>query len=243
MAKKIIGYGNFFCWNCGKRIENKKKICLYCGSKYSGQDRYGNASALGAGGIGWSNNTSHPCFKEYFKNNRKYGLIWLIGISIIVPAALILTGEIKIDTEGIMVIGGVIAVFWIIGLIFLFKNRKNIPSWDGIVEDKKIFQKIRSRKDSVGKNYKESYTEYIVYIRRENGEIFELSNEDSAQYDYFRKGDYVHYHGDKILNYIEKYDKSFDTTVFCACCGDISDIRDNYCERCGCILLKADSHL
>ena len=243
MAKKIIGYGNFFCWNCGKRIENKKKICLYCGSKYSGQDRYGNASALGAGGIGWSNNTSHPCFKEYFKNKRKFGLIWLIGISIIVPAALILTDEIKIDTEGIMVIGGVIAVFWIIGLIFLFKNRKNIPSWDGIVEDKKIFQKIRSRKDSVGKNYKESYTEYIVYIRRENGEIFELSNEDSAQYDYFRKGDYVHYHGDKILNYIEKYDKSFDTTVFCACCGDISDIRDNYCERCGCILLKADSHL
>ena len=243
MAKKIIGYGNFFCWNCGKRIENKKKICLYCGSKYSGQDRYGNASALGAGGIGWSNNTSHPCFKEYFKNKRKFGLIWLIGISIIVPAALILTDEIKIDTEGIMVIGGVIAVFWIIGLIFLFKNRKNIPSWDGIVEDKKIFQKIRSRKDSVGKNYKESYTEYIVYIRRENGVIFELSNEDSAQYDYFRKGDYVHYHGDKILNYIEKYDKSFDTTVFCACCGDISDIRDNYCERCGCILLKADSHL
>lgn len=243
MAKKIIGYGNFFCWNCGKRIEKGKKICPNCGSKYSGHDRYGNTSALGAGGVGWSNNTSHPCFKEYFKNNRKYSLIWLIGISIIVPAALILTGEIKIDTEGIMVIGGVIAVFWIIGLVFLFKKRKNMPAWDGIVEDKRTFQKIRRRKDNGGKKYKESYAEYIVYIRKENNEIFELSNEDSTKYDYFRKGDYVHYHGDKSLNYIEKYDKSLDTTVFCACCGDISDIRDNYCERCGCILLKADSHL
>lgn len=240
MAKKIIGYGSFFCWNCGKRIENKKKNCPYCGSKYSGEDRYDNYSALGAGGLGWSNKTNHPCFKEYFKNNRKFGLIWLTGISIIVPAALILTGEIKIDTEGIMVIGGVIAVFWIIGLIFLFKNSKNMPAWDGIVEDKKIFQKTRHKKDREGKKYEESYTEYIVYVRRENNDIFELKKEDSAQYDYFRKGDYVHYHGDKYLHYIEKYDKSFDTTVFCACCGDIRDIRDNYCERCGCILLKVD---
>lgn len=240
MAKKIIGYGSFFCWNCGQRIENKKKNCHYCGSKYSKEDKYGNVSALDAGGVGWSNKTNHPCFKEYSKNNRKYVLIWLTGISIIVPAALIFTGEIKIDTEGIMVIGGVIAVFWIIGLIFLFKNHKNMPAWDGIVEDKKTLQKIRRRKDHEGKKYEESYTEYIVYIRRENNDIFELKKEDSDQFDYFRKGDYVHYHGDKSLNYIEKYDKSFDTTVFCACCGDINDIRNNYCERCGCILLKAD---
>ncbi len=239
MAKKIIGYGSFFCWNCGKGIENKKKICPYCGSKYSGEDKYGNVPALGAGGIGWSNNASHPCFKEYFKNNRKYGLIWLAGISIIVPAALILSGEIEFDNEGIMVMAGVIAVFWFIGLLFLFKNRKNMPAWDGLVEDKRILQKVRQKKDREGRSYRESYTEYIVYIRKDSKDIFELIREDSALYDYFRKGDYVHFHGDKSLNYIEKYDKSFDTSVFCACCGDISDIRDNYCKRCGCILLKA----
>ncbi|MBP7222825.1 MAG: hypothetical protein KBA50_06200 [Sedimentibacter sp.] len=240
MAKKFVGYGSFFCWNCGKGIERGEKNCPHCGSIYSGDNRYGNVSALGAGGTGWSNNTTHPCFKQYFKNNRNYGLIWLIGISILVPAVLVLTDEIEFNTEGIMVIGGVLAVFWITGLIFLFKNRGDKTAWDGIVEDKKIFQKNRRKKSPEGKKYEESYTEYIVYIRRQNKEIIELKEEDRAKYDYFNIGDYVHYHGDKWLHYIEKYDKSLDTTIFCACCGNISDIRDNYCERCGCILLKAD---
>jgi len=238
MAKKLIGYGNFFCRNCGNRIEKGEKTCPFCSSKYGGEDRYGNVSALGAGGTGWSNNTGHPCFKKYYKNNQKYGLIWLIGISILVPAALLLSGEIKLDSEGIMVMTGAIAVFWITGLIFLFKNRGDKTAWDGIVEEKKIFQKTRSRKDREGKKYRESYTEYIVYIRRQNNDIFELNEEDSAQYDYFNIGDYLHYHGDKWLHYIEKYDKSLDTTIFCASCRSICDIRDNYCERCGCILLK-----
>jgi hypothetical protein len=241
MAKKIIGYGNFFCWNCGKRIENNKKNCPYCGSKYSGEDRYDNVSDLGVGGVGWSNNTNHPCFKEYFKNNRKYGLIWLIGISIIVPAAMIFSGEISFDAEGIMVIGGVLVAFWSIGLLFIFKNSRNKISWDGTVEDKKVFQRTRNKKDSGGNKYKESYTEFIVYIRKQNNDIFELMEEDSAQYDYFNLGDYLHYHGGKYLNYIEKYDKSLDTIIFCACCRNICDIHNNYCERCGCILLKADS--
>ncbi len=240
MAKKIIGYGSFFCWKCGKGIENGGKYCPFCGSKYSGDKKYGNLSALGAGGIGWSNNTDHPCFKEYLKNSRKYGLIWLIGISILVPGALILTGEIGFDSEGIMVIGGVIGVFWIIGLLFLFKNRGDKTDWDGIVEYKKTFQKTRSRKDRQGRVYEESYAEYIVYIRKESKGIFELKGEDNIQYDYFTIGDQVRYHGDKWLNYIEKYDKSLDTTIFCASCRDIRDIRDNYCERCGSILLKAD---
>lgn len=241
MAKKFIGYGNFFCWNCGNRIEKAKRTCSNCGSKYSGQSKYGNVPALGAGGIGWSSNAAHHTFKKYFKNNRKYSLIWLIGISILVPGGMLLSGEIGFDTEGIMVMGGILAVFWVIGLLFIFKNRKNKPDWDGVVEDKKIFHKTRRKKDSQGKAYNESYTEYIVYIHKQNNHIFELMEEDSAQYDYFNIGDYLHYHGGKYLNYIEKYDKSLDTIIFCASCRNISDIRNNYCERCGCILLKADS--
>jgi RNA polymerase subunit RPABC4/transcription elongation factor Spt4 len=240
MAKKLIGYGNFFCWNCGERIEKGKRICPNCGSKYSGDSKYGNVSALGAGGIGWSHNAAHHSFKKYFKNDRKYSMIWLIGISILVPGGMLLSREIELDTEGIMVIGGILAAFWGIGLLFMFKKRGKKPDWDGIVEDKKTFQKTRLRKDREGKKYEESYTEYIVYIRKQNNSIFELKEEDSAQYDYFNIYDYLHYHGDKYLNYIEKYDKSLDTIIFCASCRSICDIRDNYCERCGCILLKAD---
>lgn len=34
MGKKYIGYGDFFCWNCGKRIENRSKKCPHCGAYY-----------------------------------------------------------------------------------------------------------------------------------------------------------------------------------------------------------------
>ncbi|HAS92672.1 MAG TPA: hypothetical protein PK516_04920 [Sedimentibacter sp.] len=238
MAKKIIGYGNFFCWNCGNRIEKRKKTCPNCGSIYSGDGKYGNVQALGAGGIGWSNNVNHYSLKKYFKNDRKYSFIWLIGISIIVPAIMLLSGEIDFDSEGIMVIGGILAVFWGTGLLFIFKKGANEPDWDGIVKDKKVFQKTRRKKDSEGKAYTEEYKEFIVYIRKQNNDIFELKDEDSARYDYFNIGDYLHYHGVKYLNYFEKYDKSLDTIIFCASCRNICDIRDNYCERCGCILLN-----
>lgn len=240
MAKKIVGYGNFFCWNCGEGIEKGGDYCPFCGAAYKADEKYGDLSALGAGGIGWSKKSNHPSFKKYKKNDRKYSLIWLVGISILVPSLLLLTGEIEFDSEGIMVMGGVIGVFWLTGLAFLFKKGKNKASWDGVVEDKKILQKTRRRKDREGRNYKESYTEYIVYIRKNNKEIFELTREDSVKYDYFNPGDHVHYHGEGELNYIEKYDKSLDTIIFCASCGDVMDIRDNYCQRCGAILLKAE---
>jgi len=137
-----------------------------------------------------------------------------------------------------MVIGGILAVFWGTGLLFIFKKGANEPDWDGIVKDKKVFQKTRRKKDSEGKAYTEEYKEFIVYIRKQNNDIFELKDEDSARYDYFNIGDYLHYHGVKYLNYFEKYDKSLDTIIFCASCRNICDIRDNYCERCGCILLN-----
>lgn len=240
MAKKIIGYGNFFCWNCGDRIEKGKRTCPNCGVKYKGDSKYGDIPALGAGGVGWSSNAAHHSFKKYFKNDRKYSFIWLIGLSILIPGGMLLSGEIELDTEGIMVIGGILAAFWGIGLLFILKKGGKKPDWDGIVEDKKIFQKTRQTKDREGKAYDEEYTEYIVYIRKQNNSIFELIEENNTRYDYFNIGDYLHYHGSKYLNYIEKYDKSLDTTIFCASCSSISDMRDNYCERCGCILLKAD---
>jgi hypothetical protein len=98
--------------------------------------------------------------------------------------------------------------------------------------------KTGRKKDSEGKAYTEEYTEYIVYIRKLNNEIFELKYDNSTRYDYFNIGDYLHYHGSKYLNYFEKYDKSLDTIIFCASCGSLCDIRDNYCDRCGCILLN-----
>ena len=40
MGKKYVGYGDFFCTNCGERIENGARNCPNCGAPYTGRHRY-----------------------------------------------------------------------------------------------------------------------------------------------------------------------------------------------------------
>ncbi len=241
MGKKRVGYSDFFCWNCGKRIEKGAEICPNCGVKYYGKNKYGSKTALGAGGIGWSDQTGHPSFKKYFKKKCAVVFTWLIGLSILIPAILLLIGDIGLDSEGITVIKVVVGILWFIGLLFLYPGR-NKPDWEGVVEDKKVVQKTRIRKDSEKRKYKESYRDFIVSIRKQDGSLYELKKEDdSTQYEYYRLGDYVRYHGNKHLRCFEKYDKSLDETISCVSCGSQRDIRDNFCGRCGSVLLKAAS--
>ncbi len=243
MSIKITGYGNFFCWNCGKKIKRGEKTCPDCGVKYSGKNKYGSDSALGAGGIGWSDQNRHPCFKNYFKKYCCVVLIWVIGLSILIPTILLLIDDIELDSEGILVIKVIVTMFWVIGIVFLLSLRgRNKPDWEGVVEDKKVIQKTRTRKDKDGRKYKENYTNYVVFIRKQDGSLYELIKKNSStMYEYFRVGDYVRYHGYRYLNCLEKYDKSLDTIIFCTPCGSVCDARDNFCESCGSVLLKGAS--
>lgn len=240
IGKKLIGYRNFFCWNCGDKIVRKEENCPNCGVKYSGKNKYNSNSALGAGGIGWSVQSRHPSFKNYFKKYCICVFTWLVGLSILVPTILLLIGDIELDSEGTLVIKVVVSMFWVVGILFLlFQRGKNKPDWDGVVGDKKILQKTRTRKGNDGRKYKESYTEYVVFIRKQDGSLYKLIKENnSTLYEYYRVGDYVHYHGNKYLNCFEKYDKSLDAVIFCITCGNQCDARSNFCERCGSVLLK-----
>ena len=240
MSKKTVGYGSFFCWNCGRRMEKRGQQCPNCGVKYSGKNKYGSIPALGSGGIGWSDQAGHPCFERYIKNYRKNSYIWLIGLSILIPGGILATGELTFNAEGLMVIGVILGVLWAVGLIFLHRQYGgNRPDWDGTVENKQIFQKTETKKDQDGNRYKEAYTEFVVSIRKQDGALHTLATKnDSTVYDYYRIGDYVHYHGSKYLNCFEKYDKSLDTVNFCASCHRLCDSRDHYCEACGSILLN-----
>ncbi len=240
MGKKMMGYGSFFCWNCGARIEKGSQLCPGCGERYAGKTKYGNRPALGAGGIGWSDQAGHPCFKRYIKNYRKYAYFWLIGFSVLIPGGLLATGGLKANAEGLMVIAVIVGVFWAFGLIFLYKQYgKDRPDWDGTVENKEILQKTATRKNQDGSRYKETYTEFVVSIRRQDDSLYNLTAKNNAAlYDYYRIGDYVHYHGSKYLNCIEKYDKSLDIVLFCTSCHRLCDARDYFCEACGSALLK-----
>ena len=246
MARKRMGYGSFFCWNCGDGIEKGKRVCPNCSAHYSGARKYGDSSALGAGGIGWSNQIGHTCFKRYAQNYRRYSYIWLIALSVFVPILLVTTDDVSLDAEGLMVIGVVVSIFWVFGLGFLaMRYGRNHPDWEGVVEDKRIEQRTGYRKDKDGQKYTEQYTDFIVYVRRQDGALHEIKvsstgkvRECPAKFEYFNIGDCLHYHGGKYLRYIEKYDKSFDTVIFFASCGQMLDTRDNFCELCGSILLK-----
>ena len=37
---KYIGYGNMFCWHCGKRVHLGKKSCPHCGARYNGTAKH-----------------------------------------------------------------------------------------------------------------------------------------------------------------------------------------------------------
>ena len=238
MAKKKIGYGDFYCWNCGDRMEKNRDQCPACGAYYHTPDKYGNLEALGAGGIGWFEQTNHPTFKIYKGKVKKVASVWAIGLSIIVPSALVLSGQIDLDKMGIINILAVVALFWLFSLLFSMSGRSK-ANWEGIVENKEILQKTRTRKDNDGHRYTEHYTEYVVSIRKQNGSIVQLKWEDSPTlYDYYRIGDYLRYHGNKYLRCYEKYDKTLDPVLYCAACGNQRDARDNFCGRCGTILLK-----
>ena len=226
MARKIFGYGDFFCWNCGKHIVKNKSNCPHCKVSYNGKNKYGNTEALGAAGIGWSNNIRHPSLKNYLRNYYKLTLIWLIGLSLIVPGILIAIGDLQLDSEGIIVLKIIIPMFWIVAFIFLYFNfGRNERDWEGEIVDKTIFND----------------DEYIFTIKKTNGTIYEYKKKNAERlFDYFQIGDRVHYHGKKHLQYLEKYDKTKDTIIICSSCSSVQDTRDNFCGRCGSILLKGE---
>ncbi len=102
MAKKRVGRGAFYCWHCGEAVEKGKKTCPTCGARYNGtaSQKYGPGTGLGAGGIGWSDKAGHPAFKRYTKSYWLAAVVWCGGLSILVPALMLLTDDIEADAEG-----------------------------------------------------------------------------------------------------------------------------------------------
>ncbi|MDD4335176.1 MAG: hypothetical protein PHY77_06175 [Desulfotomaculaceae bacterium] len=129
-------------------------------------------------------------------------------------------------------IGGMflaIALYSIIG-----KSRG--ATWDGVVVDKKIEKKTRKKHSDDGV-YRVRYKLYTVVFKAESGKIYEINAEDDdTVYNYYQIGDKVRHHG--RLNTKEKYDKSGDDIIFCNACAYLNDIKDNYCIKCNCPLLK-----
>ncbi|MBR2207970.1 MAG: hypothetical protein IJ859_04080 [Synergistaceae bacterium] len=237
MAKKIFGYGDFYCWKCGKNVEKGHTQCPFCGAFY---DKFDTDNAIGAGGVGWSTQVNHPSFAAWHGRNKKTFQICMIILSLIIGVILfIIPGELDFDAEGLKIYSGVLAIVWTIDLVWYYFNNKTRKDWEGVVENKETEEYTRKTKENNGNVNIEYHTRFIIKFRKDDGGSEKLTELDRPSwFDYLNEGDRVRYHGNKGMNYYEKYDKSNDDIIPCAGCGAARDARENFCGRCGCIILK-----
>lgn len=237
MAKKKIGFGDLYCVFCGEGVEKKTDICPKCGRRY-GDIRFDDIELFGAGGIGWSEQADNPCFKQRNKKNIAGMIIIMMIVSLIILAVIYFTSDLELS-ELLPIFSGVMAIEWTFWIIWLIAQYANRNGWEGTVERKESYQQERTVKDNEGNQFTETQIIFKVYFRKLNGKKKTLTSIDHSEwYDYLHEGDRVRYHG-KNMSYYEKFDKSRDRFIPCVSCGAMRDPRENYCGKCGCVILKA----
>ena len=188
--------------------------------------------------MGFSSKINDPAFAKYLKNTNRWSAIFSIIIAAAAVIGFYIYGETSSEMENpqALYMGlGIGGMFLLIAL-FTIIGRKKSTTWDGTVVDKKIEKKRRSQ-SSGDDHYWENYTLFTVFLRSDSGKKHKISVEnDDTLYNYYQVGDRVRHH--KGLNSYEKYDKSRDSIIFCNACASLNDIRDDYCFRCKCPLLK-----
>jgi hypothetical protein len=92
-----------------------------------------------------------------------------------------------------------------------FELYPSLTTWDGVVVDKQILQKIE-RVRYGNKVRTVPYTPYVLKVKRDDGKIFTHSVRDNrAIFDYYQIGERVRHH--KGFSYYEKYDKWKDSWI------------------------------
>lgn len=231
MGIKKFGYGDFYCTFCGSRMEKNAAGCPNCGKPY-GDSKYNGINQMGAGGIGYSDKANDPCFKAYSRKSAKFGFVFLIIVSIIIAAVLLIGEHVSITNAA-----AVVGIIWAIDIIWFIASTRKKKDWEGVVESKNTYTETKRRSDDNGSE-DITYTEvYKVVFRTTDGKKQTLKDyNNSSRYDYFRQGDRLRFIGS--LRYYEKYDKSHDPFIPCAGCASERDVREDYCGKCGCVMLK-----
>lgn len=142
----------------------------------------------------------------------------------------LVTGEMELGQAfvGIAVVSGIILL--INFLTEMSHRAKN--SYEAVVIDKK-YEYTQTEHDSYNHVYK-------TIVRTTEGRkkvIEETSHIPRSAYEYLCVGDRFRYHPQLAYPY-EKYDKSKDGFVYCACCMTKNDLSDDRCKKCGVPLLK-----
>ena len=238
---------NKFCTECGQRLEEGVKFCPNCG----------NAVPAAAAGTETQNNTYTPNDTPNYSPNytpgfstrihdpeinaalrrtRSISRVFLL-ISIPIPVVVasiyaLVTKEMELGKAiigGAVVSGIILLINFLIGMSHSAKN-----SYEAVVIDKK-YEYDHKTNDSTSNEYV-----YKTIVRTTDGHkkvIQETSHMPRSAYEYLSVGDRFRYHPQLAYPY-EKYDKSKDGFVYCACCMAKNDLSGDRCQKCGVPLLK-----
>lgn len=191
------------------------------------------------GRIGYSDRINDPAFAKYLKDTNRWSAIFSVIIALMAIIGFFIYGEVstEMDNPQAIYIGCGIGGMFITIAILQIIGRGRTTTWDGTVVDKKVLKKRRKQYNTGNDYYWQEYTEFIIVIKSDRGKEFNIRDEDDdTQFNYYKIGDRVRRH--KGLNSYEKYDKSKDSIVFCNACASLNDIKDEFCFRCKCPLLK-----
>lgn len=238
---------NKFCTECGQRLEEGVKFCPNCGNavpaEAAGKEPQNNMyppnytqNNTPNYTPGFSNRIHDPEVKAAVKKNRRASRIFLLifmPVPVIVAAIYALvTGEMELGQAiigGAVVSGIILLINFLIGMSHSAKN-----SYEAVVIDKKCEYDHKTN-DSTTNEYV-----YKTIVRTTDGHkkvIQETSHIPRSAYEYLCVGDRFRYHPQLAYPY-EKYDKSKDGFVYCACCMAKNDLSGDRCHKCGVPLLK-----
>ena len=220
-----------YCVNCGTQVSESTRFCPGCGSE-TGQ---ASQSAPHPAALrGFSKRISDPAFAKYIKSSNRYSAIFSIILAVVAVIGFYIAGEMGVDKmsnpQSLFIGLGIGGMFVVIAL-FQILGRKRSSTWDGTVEDKRVKKKTRQDENSA-----ETYLEYSVIVRSDQGKKHVIKTRSADLYNYYRVGDRVRHHAG--LKSLEKYDKTGDKFIPCNACGTLCDIREEACRHCKCPLLK-----
>lgn len=228
---------NKYCTECGQSMDEGVKFCPNCGkavpAEATGKEPQNNTYTPNYT-PGFSTRINDPEIQAALRKNRKSAgifFLFLMPVPIIVACIYALVTE---EMElGQAFIGGaaVSAIFLIINLLTKMSHSAK-HSYEAVVIDKREEYTSRSDEDRT--------LVYKTIVRTSDGHkkvIEETSHMPRSAYEYLCVGDRFRYHPQLAFPY-EKYDKSKDGFVYCACCAKKNELSGDRCVKCGVPLLK-----
>lgn len=256
---------NNFCTECGPRLSEGAKFCPNCGNAVAAaaartepqnntytpnapQNQAPNYSPNDTQNApqgytpnyspnytpGFSTRIHDPELQAAVKKNRGLSRIFLLlfmPVPVIVAAIYALVTEEMEFGQAIASGAAVSAIILVINL-FIGMSHSSKHAYEAVVIDKK-YEYTTIDRNTKGHVYK-------TIVRTTDGEkkvIQETSNIPRSAYEYLRVGDRFRYHPQLPYPY-EKYDKSQDGFVYCACCTKKNGLHEDRCLKCGVPLLK-----